>query len=164
VKKLQWVMPAALVAVAALALTACGNGGKSASSDRLTAAQYRAKLTQLSHEANAAQSAVQQGLKATSVAKLDEILTTFADSAQRLGDEVAAVKAPKNAEAANAELARGEHDTAAATRTAAKKVAGLKSVKAALAYLQTNLGNAKGGRELDDALTKLRKLGYTKGS
>ena len=81
-----------------------------------------------------------------------------------MGDQVAALKPPKNAEAANALLARGEHDTATATRTVLPQLAKLKSVKAALSLLNKTQGNANGGRELDQALAELKTLGYTKGS
>jgi hypothetical protein len=36
-----------------------------------------------------------------------------------------------------------------------------KSPQAAVASLQSSLGNAKGAHELDDALSKVRQLGYT---
>jgi len=90
-------------------------------------------------------------------------LSTFANAAQKLGDEVAALKPPKNAEAANALLARGEHDTATATRAVLPQLAKLKSVKAALSLLNRTQGSANGGRELDQALAELKTLGYTKG-
>jgi len=98
------------------------------------------------------------------VAEIRARLSTFANAAQKLGDQVAALKPPKNAEAANALLARGEHDTATATRTVLPQLAKLKSVKAALSLLNKTQGNANGGRELDQALAELKTLGYTKGS
>jgi hypothetical protein len=63
-------------------------------------------------------------LRANSVASLTSILRKFADSSQRIGQEVSLLKPPANAAAANAELARGERDTANATRAAAKTVGG----------------------------------------
>ena len=98
------------------------------------------------------------------MAEIRARLSTFANAAQKLGDQVAALKPPKNAEAANALLARGEHDTATATRTVLPQLAKLKSVKAALSLLNKTQGNANGGRELDQALAELKTLGYTKGS
>lgn len=138
----------------------CGSGG----GGRLSASAYRSRLAQISHKADKAQSQVEQGLHAKTVGALRARLSAFAASSQQLGDEVAALKPPKNAEVANAELARGEHDTANATRAVLPKLASMTSVKAALAFLQRSQGNAKGGHELDDALTKLKQLGYTKGS
>jgi len=141
-----------------LALVA-GCGGSS----RLSPSAYRAKLAALGREANAAQGQVEKGLHAKSVAEIRTRLSTFANATQKLGDEVAALKPPKNAEAANALLARGEHDTAGATRAVLPQLAKLKSVKAALSFLNRSEGNAEGGRELDQALTELKKMGYAKG-
>ena len=158
---------AVLAVGALLALAACGSSGKATKTDstsRLTAAEYRTKMAQIAQEADVVQGSVEQGLKATSVARLDAVLNKFANSSQRLGVEVAALAPPQNAVAANTELARGETDTATATRAALRKLSAMKSVKSALVYLQGSQANAKGGSELDDALTKLKKLGYTKGS
>jgi hypothetical protein len=143
-----------LVALAA----GCGGGS------RLSPSAYRTKLATIGQEANKAQTQVEKGLRAKSVAEIRTRLSTFADAAQKLGDEVAALKPPENAEAANALLARGEHDTASATRAVLPQLAKLKSVKAALSFLNKSQGNAKGGRELDQALAELKKMGYTKGS
>ena len=149
------------IALLLLLVLAAGCGG----SNRLSPTAYRTKLAALAREANAAQGQVEKGLlHAKSVAQIRTRLSTFANATQKLGDEVAALKPPKNAEAANALLARGEHDTASATRDVLPHLAKLKSVKAALSFLNRSEGNAKGGRELDRALTELKKLGYTKGS
>jgi hypothetical protein len=138
--------------------------GGSSGGGRLSANDYRTRLAAVSHEADQAQSQVEQGLHAKTVAALRARLETFAAASQKLGNEVAALKPPENATAANAELAKGEQDTAISTRAVLPKLAHLKSVKAALTYLQQSQGNAKGGHELDDSLTKLKQLGYTKGS
>ena len=149
-------------AIALLLLVAlvAGCGGSS----RLSPSVYRARLATIGREATSVQAAVEQGLHAKSVAELRRRLSSFAGATQKLGDEVAALKPPKNAEAANALLARGEHDTAGATRAVLPHLAKLKSVKAALRLLNKSQGNAKGSRELDQALAELKKLGYTKGS
>ncbi len=139
---------------------AAGCGGSS----RLSPSAYRAKLATIGREANKAQAQVEKGLHATSVAEIRTRLSTFANATQKLGDEVAALKPPKNAEAANALLARGEHDTASATRAVLPQLTKLKNVKAALSSLNKSQGNAKGGRELDQALAELKNMGYTKGS
>jgi hypothetical protein len=44
------------------------------------------------------------------------------------------------------------------------QLATLKSVMAALSFLNKSQGDAKGGRELDQALAELKKMGYTRGS
>jgi hypothetical protein len=146
-------------AVAALAFVAgCGGSG------RLSKSDYRAKLAAISKEADRAQSDVEQGLHAKTVSELRQRLVAFAAASRRLSGEVAELKAPKNAEAANAELATGEQDTARATQAAAAAVAKMKTPAAAIGYLEHSLANAKGAHELDDALAKLKKLGYTSGS
>jgi hypothetical protein len=148
------------IALLLLLVLAAGCGGSS----RLSPSAYRAKLAAIGREANTAQGQVEKGLHAKSVAEIRSRLSTFASATQKLGDEVAALKPPRNAEAANALLARGEHDTASATRAVLPQLAKLKNVKAALSLLNRSEGNAKGGRELDQALTELKKMGYAKGS
>ena len=91
------------------------------------------------------------------------MLRGFAGAEDRIGDEVSKLKAPTNAEAANAELARGEHDDAAEIRAVLPKLARFKSVQQAFGYLQ-QLGSTKGGHEEDEAIGELKKLGYTSGS
>jgi len=145
-------------ALAAVVVAGCGGG-----SSRLSKADYRAKLTAISHEAQQAQNDVAKGLGASSVDELHGRLIRFADASQRLGDEIANLKPPKDAEAANTELARGEHDTAHEVKGAAAAIQKLKTPQAAFRYLQ-KLGGLKGGHELDAALRKLKKLGYTSGS
>jgi len=44
------------------------------------------------------------------------------------------------------------------------QLAKLKSVKAALSFLNKSHGNGKGGRELDQALAELKTIGFTKGA
>jgi hypothetical protein len=147
--------------LATIALSGCGGSGGGGT---LSKSDYRTKLRALGHEAQQAQANVQKGLSANTVAELHARLLAFAATAQHLGDEVAALKPPKDAEAANAELANGEHDSARAVRAAAAAIQNSKTPAAALAYLQKSLSNAKGAHELDEALTKLKNLGYTTGS
>jgi hypothetical protein len=153
-----FAFPAA--ALITIALAGCGGSGGGGT---LSKSDYKAKLNVLGHEAQQSQADVQKGLSAKAVAVLHAHLLAFAATAQHLGDEVAALKPPKDAEAANAELASGEHDSARAVRAAAAAIQNSKTPTAALALLQKSLGNAKGAHELDDALTKLKNLGYTTG-
>ena len=94
---------------------------------------------------------------------MQAVLRRFAAAEDRLGDEVSKLKAPSDAEAANAELARGEHDDAAEIRALLPKLSRYKTVQQAFGFLQ-RLGHTKGGREEDAALAQLKKLGYTQGS
>jgi hypothetical protein len=149
-----------------LLLAACGSSGGSTSTttqqkQRLTAALYRAQIAIVKREAAKAQSDVSQGLQAKSVAELKQRIDAFAAATQSISDRLAALNPPKNAEAANAQLAQGLQDIAAGTRKASAKIANLKSVGAAIAYIEHSQGPAKGSREVSKALATLQKLGYT---
>ena len=146
------------LALACALLAGCGG------SSRLSRSAYRARLATIANEADKAQRDVEKGLTAKSLAGLQARLKTFATAEDRLGDEVSRLKPPKDAEAPSAELARGEHDTAAAVRAALPKLVTFTSPKAAIAFLSKGLAQPKGGREVDHALAQLKKLGYTNGS
>ena len=145
---------AAAVTMVLLA-SACGGSG------RLSASDYRAHLQTIARESDAAQHAVEKGFQATSVPQLVKVLSVFGAAEKRIGDEVAALKPPKDAEAANTELAQGQHDTASEVQAFLPKVKEMPSAKAAIAYLRKT-PTTKGGREVDEALAKLKKLGYIK--
>jgi len=65
---------------------------------------------------------------------------------------------------ANDELALGASDTSKSAAKVVPVVGKFRSVQAALRYLSSHNGNRKGAHELEDALAKLKQLGYTKGS
>ena len=138
-----------------LLVSACGG------SNRLSASDYRAHLETIAKESDAAQHAVEKGFQATSVPQLVKVLSVFAATENRIGDEVAALKPPKDAQAANTEAAKGQHDTASEVQVLLPKIQKMPSAKAAIAYL-SQTPTTKGGRELDAALAKLKKLGYIK--
>jgi hypothetical protein len=144
--------------LAVLLLAACGGGS------RLSQDAYRTKLAQVKQEAAGAQASVAKGLQAKTLAELRGRLDAFAESTQRIGDEVANLKPPQNAEAANTELADGLQETARATRDASKQITGLHTPQEAISYLEHSPLNKKGARQVDEALTKLQQLGYTSGS
>jgi hypothetical protein len=147
-----------VLVVGALVLAGCGGSG------RLSASKYRAKLAAISRESSRAQTDVEKGLHAKSVKELQARMTTFANAEQQISNDVRALKPPKDAQEANAELAVGAQDTAKAAQAAANKVGTYRTVRDALAYLSSKNANAKGAHELDDALAKLKALGYTTGS
>lgn len=151
---------ASLVALLAGALVVAGCGG----SGRLSASKYRAKLLVVSRESNRAQTDVEKGLHAKSIKELQARMTTFANAEQQISNDVRALKPPKNAQDANAELAVGAQDTAKAAQAAANKIGAYKTVREALAFLSSTVANEKGAHELEDALAKLKALGYTSGS
>jgi hypothetical protein len=112
-------------------------------------------------ESNSAQHAVEKGFQSTSVPQLVKVLTAFEASEKRIGDEVAALKPPTNAVAANTELAKGQQDTATELQAVIPKIKKMPSAKAAVAYLEKT-PSTKGGHEVDSALAQLKKLGYIK--
>ena len=147
-----------IAACAVLLLAACGGGS------RLSQDAYRTKLAQVKQEAASARTSVAKGLQAKTLAELRGRLDAFAESTQRIGDEVANLKPPQNAEAANTELADGLHETARATRDASKQITSLHTPREAISYLEHSSLNKKGARQVDEALTKLQQLGYTSAS
>jgi hypothetical protein len=151
-------MALCIAACAVLLLAACGGGS------RLSQDAYRTKLAQVKQEAASAQTSVAKGLQAKTLAELRGRLDAFAESTQRIGDEVANLKPPRNAEAANTELADGLHETARATRDASKQITSLHTPREAISYLEHSSLNKKGARQVDEALSKLQQLGYTSGS
>ena len=146
-------MPLAIVVL--LLVSACGG------SSRLSASAYRAHLATVGKESDTAEHNVEKGFQATSVAKLAKVLTSFAAAEKGIGDEVAGLEAPKDAEAANSELANSLQDSASEADAIVPKIEKMPSAKAAIAFLQKS-PETKGGHELDDALVKLKKLGYIK--
>jgi hypothetical protein len=145
-----------------LLLSACGggsSGGTNARSNRLTVSQYRTQLHTIAAEGNAAQHAVERGFQSSKLPQLVKILTAFEASEKHIGDQVAALKPPTNAQTANTELAKGLHDTAAELQALIPKIKKMPSANAAVTYLEKT-PSTKGGREVDAALAQLKKLGY----
>lgn len=149
-----------LLTLALLCPLAAACGGTS----RLSADAYKAKLATIANQADQAQHNVEQALHAKTVAAIHTRLSAFASADERLGDQIAALKPPKDAEQANTALANAEHDMAATVRSILPRVAHSKNAQSALHLLQNDKQAAKSGHELDNALSRLTKLGYTKGS
>jgi hypothetical protein len=140
-------------------LAACGGGGNGVSKS-----EYRNELAKISKEAGTAHAQLERDAPAaTTVAQLQTALRRFATAEDRIGDDVSKLKVPADAKTANAELARGQHDDADEIRALLPKLAKYKSVQQAFTALQ-HLSGSKGGREGDEALAKLKQLGYTNGS
>jgi hypothetical protein len=141
---------------AGVVILATGCGG----SNRLSADAYRAKLHAINGEVSTAEDQAQATIvKARSVDEIVRALTQVARAHDRIGDEVAALKPPKNAEAANDFYVRGSHDLADEIRAVLPRLSALESPRKAQAYLD-RLGNAKGDRELDQAVADWKKKGY----
>jgi hypothetical protein len=144
----------------AVGVAGCGGaGGNGVSKDA-----YRSELAKIAKEAGTAHQAVEDGApQATSIARIQAVLSRFAAAEDRIGDEVSKLKVPTDAKAANAELAKSQHDDAAELRAILPKLATFKSSQQAFMYLR-QLGHSKGGDEGQAALTQLKKLGYTSNS
>jgi hypothetical protein len=158
--RVWWGLAATLV----MLVSACGGsdgGGSTPASAQLSASAYKAHLQTVAKESDKAQHAVERGFRATSVSQLVAVLTAFGAAENRIGDQVGAFRPPTNAEAANRELAKGEHDTASEVQAILPKIKKMPSAQAAVAYLSKK-PSSKGGREIDQALAKLKQLGYIK--
>jgi hypothetical protein len=130
----------------------------------LSARDYRSELAALARRDAKAHRAVESVARhPKSVAQIRAALSRFADDERRLGDDVAKLKPPKDAESANDLLARGLHDTAEELRAIIPKLASVHSPGAALSLLQREASKVKGGHELDRALTELKAKGYGSG-
>lgn len=148
------------LALCSFALLVAGCGG----SGGVSKSEYRSELATIAKQSGTAHQKLEKGAPAaTSVAQVQALLREFAAAEDRIGNEVAKLKVPADAKAANAELAKGQHDDAAEIRAIIPKLSKFKSVQQAFGYLQ-RLAGSKGGREGDAALKKLKQLGYTNGS
>ena len=102
--------------------------------------------------------------QATSLSEPRQRLEDFATATSKIGDEVAKLNPPQNAEAANTELADGLHETGRATRAASEQISKFHSTQEAISYLQRSSADRKGAHQVDEALTRLKQRGYTSGS
>jgi major membrane immunogen (membrane-anchored lipoprotein) len=139
-------------------LAACGSSDR-----RLSANEYRARLTSLSQREDKAHADVEKAARSSSVAEIRSGLSKFAADQAANGNEVANLKPPKDAEAANALLARGLRDTSSEVRALVARLSRVKAPKAALTLINKTQ-TTRGGAETDRALSELQKKGYTKAS
>lgn len=169
---LSRLVSSVLLTAACTLPAACSSSGNSpgpqtsapASPPRLSAAAYKRELKQIADEESGAQHAVQAAFRAKTAATVRHALSTFADDQQQVSDEVSAIVPPANAQSANAALAHAFADNAAATRAVVRQLAEAATAKAALEIIQSATGAQRSGHEIDAALGRLRKLGYTAGS
>jgi len=141
-----------------ITLFSAGCGG----SGRLSKAEYKARLATLNRGVDEAEATARSAV--TPNATVDQIrsaLSRVAAAQQHVGDEVAKLEPPMDAEAANSLLVRGAHDLAAEVRTVVKKLATVNSKRQALDLVQGMLQTARGAREVDQAIGELRRLGYS---
>ena len=131
----------------------------------MTGAQYKAKLASIAKESASAQTGIEKNLSApTTVAALGTAMTAFSTAEEKIANELEGLAPPEDADSANTELAQGFHDISSAIDDLVPQVRKQASTGAAIALLNKSSSGAKAGHEVDDALTKLQKLGYTSGS
>jgi hypothetical protein len=102
----------------------------------------------------------------SSVQQIRSALHAFAVVQQRTGDKVARLRPPKKAEPANALLARGLRDLAAEIRPVVQRLVSVQSTKQALGIVRGSAlqdPNTSGVKEISQAVTSLRKLGFPTG-
>jgi hypothetical protein len=166
---LQWKLKlVGLLAVLALVVAACGSTSSTTTSGAeasaaLTKAQYLAMLTRANARVTKVEGTAEKGLKPGATrAHVMALLLAWAHTEAQLGRSFGSVRAPASAASANALLARGETAFGAELAAAANH---LPQKTAAIGpYLQQALGQARGGRVIDRALTKLKAAGYSEPS
>jgi hypothetical protein len=145
-------------AAAAVALSACGGS----SDGRLSSSAYKQRLSALDRQDAKVHAKVDGLPHAKSVAQMKAGLAAFAAGEARIGGQVAALKPPKDAQTANAALAKAFSDSATEMKRVQEAIAIAKTPKQALAILGKLGSQLQGGKELDSALAQLKKLGYAK--
>jgi hypothetical protein len=132
-------------------------------SDRLSAKDYRARLTKLvvGKQQGHVDVDLKKLRKAKSGAAIRDGLVTLGSVHDLFAGEVAKLKPPRDAENANALLARGARDLTLRINEIASELRVTKSPNAARKRLDT-LRNSPGVAEETRALNQLKKLGYLK--
>jgi hypothetical protein len=153
-------------------ITGCSSSGSApastgappAASRPLSTPAYKLQLHAVAVQESQAQQSVQAAFRAKSVAKIRTLLSTFATDQSSAAQRLEGLTPPPNAAVANAQLAKAFNDNAAAIQTLIAKLAHAKTPKQALQIVQGDKAAQRVGGEIDAALNKLKKLGYTTGS
>ena len=145
-------------------VTALSTGLASGPGPRLSASEYTAQFLTIAQQKRDAEKKL--GLDSTPTAKTAKALSSqlegFSASLTRIGNEFAALRPPRDAEAANRAVAQAQRDQATAIRAMLPRISKAKTVKAAITVFATDKAYIKGERKQDAALKQLRKLGYLK--
>lgn len=149
-----------------LGLAACGGDDEkeatepAATAAAMSAEEYTAALAALGKEADASQKALEVAFKASDVETIKTVLSTFADAEDVLGDSVDQLTPPDDAVDANGRLADGLHELADEVRATVEGLTA-ETPEEAIKVVEQELGDAPGATKLDDALSDLKKLGYS---
>ena len=137
-----------------LTVVACGG------TERLSKQQYRARLHAIDARVGRAEGAAEAAFApGGSLNQARRAILTWADTEEQAGDELARVRPPKDAEAANRSLSTAEKQFAAALRKAAGALKGT-PLAAGPKILEREMRNSPGPAGLDHAITQLKALGY----
>lgn len=151
-----------LLGVTFAAAFVAGCGGGSGTTTTLSKSDYVARLSAENQKVAQGTQALRIALDSPSrtPAQVASALESFADVLQGVGDDIAAVEPPANAQRANQLLAKGFHDEATDTRQLADKASAAKNGSEAVALLN-HAGTSSGGKEVDRAVKQLHALGYS---
>lgn len=148
-----------LMSVAAVLAAAAGCDG----TDRLSKQEYRARLQAIDAQVGRAEEAAQAAFASGgSLKRLTRAILSWADAEEQAGNQLAAVRPPKDAEEANRSLSDAEKHFAAALRKAAAALKGVRLADAPT-ILEREMGSAPAAAQLDRAIAGLKALGYAHG-
>jgi hypothetical protein len=156
------LLPAA--AAGLIALAGCGSSDNGTTTQAMTAHQYSQFLQSLSTREDQAHKTLDQALQAKSLDQIQQGVSAFATDQSGAANQVSSVTPPANARSANGQLEKAFKDIAVAIQAVLPQIASAGSPQAALTVVQKAEGPQQAGHELDSALSRLRKLGYTRGS
>jgi hypothetical protein len=153
-------------ALVLLAVTGCSSSGSSPTattsptSTALSGTAYTLALNAISASEDQAHQAVEQALHAKTVAKVQSLLSAFADDQETTAQRLLQLQPPADAASAHAELVKALTDNAAAIRVLVGQLSSAKTAKQAVAMIERDQGASSAGDRIDAALKQLRKLGY----
>lgn len=147
-----------LMSVAAVLMAAGCNG-----TDRLSRQEYGARLQAIDAQVGGAEEAAQAAFASgSSLERLTRAIRSWADAEEQAGNELAAVRPPRDAEEANRSLSAAEKHFAAELRKAAAALKGVR-IADAPAILEREMGSSPAAAQLDHAIARLKALGYAHG-
>jgi hypothetical protein len=162
-----WVLAGALGALVFLAAGCGGNGQHSTKAEptpahlqrgRVTEAGYKRHLYRINLQQTAAVNKIRKAVqKVKTVKQLKGVLLAYANEQERIGSQVGYIYPPKRVAKANSLLAQGFRDEAVQLRAMLPRLSKFKNPRLALLMIEHN--QPKGARELDQAVSQLKKLG-----
>jgi len=155
---------AGLVALASVALVACGSDNSSTTATPMTAQQYTQFIKRLSQQEDQAHHALDQALHSKNASQIQQGVQAFAADQTDAANKVSNVTPPANAKAANDQLEKAFRDLSASISAVLPQIQSASSAQQVMQVIQSAKGPQQTGQELDAALAHLEKLGYTRAS